>query len=59
MSAKGRCQQCPKCGALYSAQKDGRALNCTACLMEHAEIVQLVYVDHSDTLPGSKSEAGQ
>jgi hypothetical protein len=51
----GRCQQCPKCKALYSATKSGRPGNCTACLMERADMVQLDTVYHDDTVAERKA----
>lgn len=47
MKAKGKYAQCPKCKTKYSAPRDGgKPGNCTVCLMDRVELVELVMVDH-------------
>lgn len=45
--ARGKSRMCPKCRGLYSAAQPGTGLgNCSVCLMDYADIVALVEVEH-------------
>jgi reverse gyrase len=42
--------ECPRCGRLHQTEVLSKRLQCGDCLMEHAEIVEMVLADNDEAM---------